>query len=212
MNRRIALVLLFLALLTACAQKTLLTPLQGGDVLRQGPYYQARRDGLTLGVEPLSFSRIADKNLENGALFPVWVVVTNGTGRPIKVTHNQFALRDQFKQAYAPWIPAHFALRLGGPGFSFWYFGPFPFFWWWDGQWDEPKREPYKSVYREWDGDRRVDRDIVLPEGLVRAGESVAGYLLFRVGTGQKSGAYWLEWVPDDGGRPLTIRFALSEA
>lgn len=211
MSRLIAHILLFLILLPACAQKTLLTPMQTGDVLRQGPYYQARRDGLTLAVEPLSFSRMVDKNLENGALFPVWAVVTNGTDRPIKVTHSQFALHDQFNQTYAPWIPAHLALRWSGPGFSFWYFGPFPFFWWWDWQWDEPKSESYKPVYREWDGNRRLDRNIILPEGSVRAGDSVAGYLLFRAGKG-KSGAYWLEWIPDDGGRALTIRFTLSEA
>lgn len=212
MSRLIALVLLILIQLSACAQKTLLTPLQAGDVLRRGPYYQVRRDGLTLAVEPLSFSRDLDKNLENGALLPIWVVVTNGTQGPIKVSHEQFALRDQFNQAYAPWIPAYLALRWSGPGFSFWYFGPFPFFWWWwDESWDGQKRESYRPVYRKWDGDRRLDRNIILPEGSVRAGGNVAGYLLFRAGK-VKSGAYLLEWIPDGDGRPLTIRFTISEA
>jgi len=192
--------------LFGCSAKRSLSPIEYGGVSRSGHYYQVKSNGLTIAVEPMSW-KASSKNLEN-RLLPVWVAVVNGSEKTISVRRDQFTLLYVWLTNRRVWNPVQLYLMFNSPGFSLYYFGPFPFFWLYmpDEHYHTFRR--LEPRHREWDGGAPLDDSVRLPERDLEPGESIRGVLLFNVG-GRQDGNYILRWKPEGVHGVMEIRFSI---
>ncbi|MBI4667093.1 MAG: hypothetical protein HY751_11875 [Nitrospinae bacterium] len=205
MNPRLMLMLIPLLFGFFACDRRYLTPQDTLYTTRTGPYYQVAGDGLTLALEPLSWPTHA-RNLEGGRLLPVWVIIANGSPRPVSVARRHFTLSDQWNTPLSPWSPAQFFIWWRGQGFSFFYQGPFPFFW----PFAEIEDKTIENRYRSWDESAALTSGrTLLPEMVLQPGDSASGALLFNPAVSEKM-SYTLTWRPEGFRRELSIRFTVS--
>ncbi len=194
-------------LLTACSQKRYLTPFENSSTRQSGPYYQVTRDNLSFAVEPLVW-RPGSKGQHSSKRLPVWVVIANGSDKPIEVNRSQFTLKDHRLSQFRQWTPAGFFMAFRGSNFSFFYAGPFPFYWY-----PSYKRDivPDRMEYRQLGKMKSTDRSL-LPEVMLQPGDSISGTLFFEAPNGMDR-IYTISWRPDrESNRKYQIIFSVRTA